>query len=146
LGALAVFVTRVVYTIEDCFERLPIHWMWWPPIGALAVGIVGYFAPDTLGVGMHAVHRAPKFVYDDCTVRQATDHMVNHDIGRLPVVRRARPNEVIGMVARSDVLSVFRRRAHEVQLQEPSLRLLPRRSLQTGKRNPRPLELPTDDT
>src|SRR5204863_1604602 len=31
--------------------KLPIHWMWWPAIGAIVVGIVGYFAPYTLGVG-----------------------------------------------------------------------------------------------
>ena len=33
------------------FEKLPIHWMWWPALGGLAVGVVGYFAPRTLGVG-----------------------------------------------------------------------------------------------
>src|SRR5690606_13170295 len=37
--------------IEDLFARLPIHWMWWPAIGAVAVGLVGYVAPRTLGVG-----------------------------------------------------------------------------------------------
>src|SRR5205814_5002366 len=47
----AVGVTRAVYKIEDLFERLPIHWMWWPAIGAVVVGIIGYFAPRTLGVG-----------------------------------------------------------------------------------------------
>jgi CBS domain-containing protein len=40
-----------VYGVEDAFEHLPIHWMWWPAIGGLAVGVVGYFAPRTLGVG-----------------------------------------------------------------------------------------------
>lgn len=51
VGLAAVIVTRVVYGIEDLFERLPIHWMWWPAIGGLAVGIIGYFAPLTFGVG-----------------------------------------------------------------------------------------------
>lgn len=51
VGVLAVGVTRVVYAIEDGFERLPIHWMWWPALGAVVVGVVGYFAPRTLGVG-----------------------------------------------------------------------------------------------
>ncbi|MGE3808451.1 MAG: chloride channel protein [Gemmataceae bacterium] len=338
LGVFAVAVTRAVYFIEDGFERLPIHWMWWPALGALTVGIVGYFAPDTLGVGyynirnilsnklaisailflcvmkfiswsialgsgtsggtlaplftiggaigsvlgaslnaavpalsvdvriaalvgmaaifagasramltsvvfafettlqpfgllpllggcaaaclvssylmrhsimtekiarrgirtpaeyeadlldlvhvrdimgrnvvsVHAdddidtvrrwldsatpgtshqgfpvldynkvlvgvltrrdleksstpgdrkvietVRRPPLFVYDDCTVRQAADHMVNHDVGRLPVLRRDRPNELIGIVTRSDILSVFRRRAKDAEVQEP---------------------------
>jgi len=51
MGLLSVFVTKIVYLIEDGFEKLPVHWMWWPAIGGLAVGIVGYFAPRTLGVG-----------------------------------------------------------------------------------------------
>jgi len=51
IGWLAVYVTRAVYWIEDLFEHLPVHWMWWPAIGGVAVGIVGYFAPRTLGVG-----------------------------------------------------------------------------------------------
>src|SRR2546422_5556690 len=51
VGVAAVAVTRIVYAIEDAFDRLPIHWMWWPAIGAVAVGVCGYFAPRTLGVG-----------------------------------------------------------------------------------------------
>jgi CIC family chloride channel protein len=51
VGGLSVYVTRVVYWVEDAFEHLPIHWMWWPAIGGLAVGVVGFFAPRTLGVG-----------------------------------------------------------------------------------------------
>lgn len=51
IGLVSVGVTRAVYGIEHAFEKLPVHWMWWPAIGGLAVGIVGYFAPQTLGVG-----------------------------------------------------------------------------------------------
>jgi CBS domain-containing protein len=40
-----------VYAAEDAFHRLPIHWMWWPAIGGLAVGIGGSFEPRALGVG-----------------------------------------------------------------------------------------------
>ena len=50
-GLAAVGVTRAVYAVEELFARLPIHWMWWPGIGAIAVGVIGYFAPRTLGVG-----------------------------------------------------------------------------------------------
>ncbi|MBS1736630.1 MAG: chloride channel protein [Bacteroidetes bacterium] len=50
-GFLSVFVTKIVYWIEDLFEKLPIHWMWWPAIGGLFVGVIGYFSPRTLGVG-----------------------------------------------------------------------------------------------
>ena len=51
IGFLSVGVTKIVYFIEDMFEHLPVHWMWWPAIGGLAVGIIGYFNPSTLGVG-----------------------------------------------------------------------------------------------
>jgi chloride channel protein, CIC family len=50
-GFLSLGLTKTVYAIEDAFEKLPIHWMWWPAMGGLAVGIIGYFAPNTLGVG-----------------------------------------------------------------------------------------------
>ncbi|MBX3379094.1 MAG: chloride channel protein [Phycisphaeraceae bacterium] len=55
IGIVSVGVTRVVYWIEDMFEKLPIHWMWWPAIGTLAVGICGYFSPRTLGVGYDVI-------------------------------------------------------------------------------------------
>ncbi len=51
VGVFAVVITRSLYWIEELFEKLPVHWMWWPAIGAIAVGIIGYFAPRTLGVG-----------------------------------------------------------------------------------------------
>jgi H+/Cl- antiporter ClcA/predicted transcriptional regulator len=50
-GAVSVAVTRLTYAIEDGFEKLPIHWMWWPALGGIAVGVIGYFMPLTLGVG-----------------------------------------------------------------------------------------------
>jgi H+/Cl- antiporter ClcA/predicted transcriptional regulator len=50
-GFLALLLTMAVYLMEDLFHRLPIHWMWWPAIGGLAVGIGGYFQPRALGVG-----------------------------------------------------------------------------------------------
>jgi len=51
IGVAATLVSKSVYLVEDLFEKLPVHWMWWPAIGAVAVGVVGYFAPFTLGVG-----------------------------------------------------------------------------------------------
>ena len=57
VGAASVVVTRIVYGIEDAFDHLPIHWMWWPAIGAVAVGVCGYFAPHTLGVGYDNIDR-----------------------------------------------------------------------------------------
>jgi CIC family chloride channel protein len=55
LGVASVGVTRTVYWIEDRFEHLPIHWMWWPAIGGIAVGLIGYVAPRTLGVGYNNI-------------------------------------------------------------------------------------------
>jgi CBS domain-containing protein len=69
------------------------------------------------------IRHPPKYVYDDCTAREAADHMVNHDIGRLPVVSRQNPTLVHGMLTRSDILSVFRRRVREYDRQTPSIRL-----------------------
>jgi H+/Cl- antiporter ClcA len=51
IGFVSAGVTKLVYAIEDAFEKLPIHWMWWPMLGGLVVGAVGFFAPRTLGVG-----------------------------------------------------------------------------------------------
>jgi len=50
-GVLSIFITKAVYWIEDQFEHLPLHWMWWPAIGGLAVGVIGWINPLTLGVG-----------------------------------------------------------------------------------------------
>ncbi len=51
IGVCSVIVTKSVYLVEDTFDKLPVHWMWWPAIGAVAVGVVGYFSPHTMGVG-----------------------------------------------------------------------------------------------
>jgi CBS domain-containing protein len=45
----------LLYKVEDAFARLPFHWMWWPALGGLAVGIGGYFEPRTLGVGYDVI-------------------------------------------------------------------------------------------
>jgi H+/Cl- antiporter ClcA/CBS domain-containing protein len=55
VGVAATVVSSAVYWIEDAFERLPIHWMWWPALGGIAVGLVGWFAPRTLGVGYNNI-------------------------------------------------------------------------------------------
>ncbi|NNM65628.1 MAG: chloride channel protein [Burkholderiales bacterium] len=51
VGLVAVLVTRAVYAVEDAFDHLPMHWMWWPALGAVAVGLIGWWQPRTLGVG-----------------------------------------------------------------------------------------------
>ncbi|HEX2573042.1 MAG TPA: chloride channel protein [Polyangia bacterium] len=51
VGVAAVGATKAVYAVEDAFDRLPIHWAFWPALGGLAVGLVGLVVPRTLGVG-----------------------------------------------------------------------------------------------
>jgi H+/Cl- antiporter ClcA len=50
-GLLSGLLTQMVYACEDGFEKLPIHWMWWPMLGGLVVGIGGLIEPQALGVG-----------------------------------------------------------------------------------------------
>ncbi|MGZ4972489.1 MAG: chloride channel protein [Limisphaerales bacterium] len=54
-GFGSCLLTSIVYFFEDLFQKLPIHWMWWPAIGALLVGIGGYFEPRVLGVGYDTI-------------------------------------------------------------------------------------------
>lgn len=49
-------LTSLVYLFEDLFQKLPIHWMWWPALGALVVGIGGLIEPRVLGVGYDTIH------------------------------------------------------------------------------------------
>ena len=51
VGAAAAGVTRLTYGIEDLFDHLPIHWAWWPAIGAVFLGAIGYVQPRVLGIG-----------------------------------------------------------------------------------------------
>jgi chloride channel protein, CIC family len=54
-GALSAVLTAAVYASEDLFQRLPIHWMWWPAIGGLIIGVGGYVFPQALGVGYDTI-------------------------------------------------------------------------------------------
>ena len=49
-------LTTLVYACEDLFTKLPIHWMWWPAIGGLFIGIGGIIEPRVLGVGYDTIH------------------------------------------------------------------------------------------
>ena len=51
IGAFAALTTRFIYWVEDKYDELPIHWMWWPALGAVVVGVIGLLNPATLGVG-----------------------------------------------------------------------------------------------
>jgi len=51
VGLLAVVLSAMLYRIEDAFHRLPVHWMWWPALGAVVVGLGGLLDPRVLGAG-----------------------------------------------------------------------------------------------
>jgi len=55
-GVASGLLTTLVYFCEDVFTKLPIHWMWWPAIGGLFVGIGGWLDPRVLGVGYDTIH------------------------------------------------------------------------------------------
>lgn len=54
-GLAAVGFTRLLYWTEDLFEKLPVDELWWPAIGSLGLGIIGYFVPRVLGVGYDTI-------------------------------------------------------------------------------------------
>jgi H+/Cl- antiporter ClcA len=54
-GALASGLSAALYKTEDLFGKLPIHWMWWPALGGLVVGIGGFIEPRALGVGYDVI-------------------------------------------------------------------------------------------
>jgi chloride channel protein, CIC family len=54
-GGLSALLTVSVYAAEDAFRLLPIHWMWWPALGGLVIGIGGLIAPRALGVGYESI-------------------------------------------------------------------------------------------
>ncbi len=61
LGILAAFLaaglSKAVHFCEDLFEKLPVHWMWWPAIGGLGVGLGGLVFPRALGVGYSVIQQ-----------------------------------------------------------------------------------------
>ncbi|CAD6517031.1 chloride channel protein [Paraburkholderia metrosideri] len=54
-GALASGLSAALYKTEDLFGKLPIHWMWWPALGGIVVGIGGWLEPRALGVGYDVI-------------------------------------------------------------------------------------------
>jgi H+/Cl- antiporter ClcA len=54
-GLAAVVLSKALYWVEDQFEKLPIDELWWPAIGALGLGIIGYFVPRVFGVGYDTI-------------------------------------------------------------------------------------------
>jgi H+/Cl- antiporter ClcA/CBS domain-containing protein len=55
-GVVSGLTTNLVYACEDLFKRFPVHWMWWPAIGAVVIGVGGVVDPRVLGVGYGTIH------------------------------------------------------------------------------------------
>jgi CBS domain-containing protein len=54
-GLLATLLTAFVYAAEDTFLKFKFHWMWWPSIGGLVIGLGGLLFPQALGVGYQTI-------------------------------------------------------------------------------------------
>jgi CIC family chloride channel protein len=54
-GLQSALTTLALYGVEDLFRKLPIHWMWWPALGGVVVGIGGLVDPAALGVGYDSI-------------------------------------------------------------------------------------------
>ncbi|MGH6859863.1 MAG: chloride channel protein, partial [Phyllobacterium sp.] len=55
VGLMSGLLTALLYKVEDLFARLPLHWMWWPAIGGLAIGLGGLVEPRAMGVGYDVI-------------------------------------------------------------------------------------------
>jgi CIC family chloride channel protein len=76
-GIQSGVLSKLLYGTEDLFHRLPIHWMWWPALGGLAVGLGGLVEPRALGIG-----------YD--VIRDLfAGHMGADEAGRILIVKSA---------------------------------------------------------
>lgn len=54
-GVLCTVLSWSLYRVEDLFGKLPLHWMWWPALGGLAIGVGGFFEPRALGIGFDVI-------------------------------------------------------------------------------------------
>ncbi|KVW50650.1 chloride channel protein [Burkholderia ubonensis] len=54
-GMLACGLSAALYRVEDAFAKLPVHWMWWPALGAIVIGVGGWLQPRALGVGYDVI-------------------------------------------------------------------------------------------
>jgi chloride channel protein, CIC family len=54
-GLAAVALSKALYWVEDLFEKLPVDELWWPAIGALGLGVIGFFVPRVFGVGYDTI-------------------------------------------------------------------------------------------
>jgi predicted transcriptional regulator len=67
------------------------------------------------------IHRPLAVAFEDTSLREAADHMLQEEVGRLPVVTRVEPRRAVGILTRSDLLDAHRRRLEETHVAEQSL-------------------------
>lgn len=58
IGTFACIVSKLIFKVEDGFEKLKMHWMWWPAIGGIFIGVIGLIDPRSLGVGYSNITNA----------------------------------------------------------------------------------------
>ena len=114
VGVASVYVTRAVYWIEDAFEHLPIHWMWWPALGGLAVGGISVAMPgeEDCGDGWAVAHA------DGRTLILVADGL-GHGSGAAEAARRAL-DVFRATVAESSEIIAYRRKLSEPALPSSS--------------------------
>lgn len=88
--------------------------MWWPALGAIVVGVIGWIQPVMARVG-DLIRRVPVTVTPQTSARAAADVTVREGIGRLVVVASDRPRVAIGVVTRSDLLEAHERRLRALE-------------------------------
>src|SRR3546814_15804033 len=70
VGFLAALLSSLLYRVEDLFHRLPAHWMWWPAIGEVVVGVGGLIDARVLGAGDSPYHT----LVEGSVASRAADH------------------------------------------------------------------------
>ena len=68
VGLVAAGMSRMMYAFEDLFERLPIHWMWWPALGGIGIGVGGLFFPRGIGRRLRQHRRTASRQCADCLI------------------------------------------------------------------------------
>ncbi|WP_165973496.1 CBS domain-containing protein [Luteibacter rhizovicinus] len=61
------------------------------------------------------IDRAPLVVREDHSLREVADHMVAENVGRLLVLSRTEPRQLVGILIRADILAAHGRRLDEMR-------------------------------
>ena len=111
-------------------QRLESHHHGFPVLdeNGLLLGVVTYrdimetaLPPDRQIAQL--IERAPAVIFEDNTLRVASDHMVREGVGRLPVVKRDNPGKMIGIISRSDILAMHDKRLRETYQKMRNIRI-----------------------